>query len=483
MNMKISSLQIKCKSGNVFFQLSNKISFIYGNAGVGKTTLLNLINYALGNNLVKTLAVEQEVLGISLNVWMNGELINLERKINSNSIILTKQNEKISLIAKGGKELKKMTFSDYIYIVEGIEPIEMLRGNSSKEIKVNFSNFMWFSYLRQEELDNTLFYLGGEKGNHKEAASKYVMKVLLEEKEVSNKEIIKKINNLKEKQESVKLRSRIVCEICSCTKLFDINLSKEIVKKQREVLKIKQELESLKKILLEKNDKKEELVESLLERQMRIGRYEAEIRYLGEFMKINDVKKHYSDDMEIYSNKIHYYENLKENIENQCFEENIEKLEEIFLECLLDIGFSCVEYSDVVIINKKNFMPLIYSKYGEFKFDYQNLSSGGKKTIFKICYALAIHIYIKENQVRSIFPQFIIVDTPMKNISEREDRVLYENLYRFFLKLFSDGGILENTQLVVVDKELPNILKNQDIFCKHMTNEEPLIPYFKEWSV
>lgn len=64
MDMKISSIQIKCKEKNIFIQFSNKISFIYGNAGAGKTTLLNLISYGLGNNLVKTMAIEQEVLGV-----------------------------------------------------------------------------------------------------------------------------------------------------------------------------------------------------------------------------------------------------------------------------------------------------------------------------------------------------------------------------------------------------------------------------------
>lgn len=200
MDMKISSIQIRCKKKNIFIQLSNKISFIYGNAGVGKTTLLNLISYGLGGNLVKTLAIEQEVLGVCLNILLNGELVCLERKINSNSIIMTRNQEQVNLVAKNSKISYRQSLSDFLYFFEGIEPIEMLRRNSSKEVKVNFSNFMWFSYLRQEELDNTLFYLGEQKSNYKELASAYVMKVILGEKEVSNKEINKEINKLREKK-------------------------------------------------------------------------------------------------------------------------------------------------------------------------------------------------------------------------------------------------------------------------------------------
>lgn len=64
----------------------------------------------------------------------------------------------------------------------------------------------------------------------------------------------------------------------------------------------------------------------------------------------------------------------------------------------------------------------------------------------------------------------------MKNISEREDKELYENLYLFFDKLFTDNGKLHEVQLILVDKELPQVFKSKDVMCKHMTNEEPLIP-------
>lgn len=478
MDMKISSIQIRCKKKNIFIQLSNKISFIYGNAGVGKTTLLNLISYGLGNNLVKTLAIEQEVLGVCLNIVLNGELICLERKINSNSIIMTRNQELVSLVAKSSKTSYRQSFSDFIYLFEGIEPIEMLRRNSSKEIKVNFSNFMWFSYLRQEELDNTLFYLGEPKSNYKELASTYVMKVILGEKEVSDKEINKEINKLRERKENVKSRVSIVREICSSTKLLDLNLSQEIAKKQKEIIRLKAEVEELRKNLLTENWSNNVICfDDLLEKQRRIGIYEAEIRYLGEFAKINEIRNLYLFDFQQCEAKMAYYEKLKNSTDNNFFEVNIEKLEQIFFECLLDVGFSFVELSDFVKIDRKNFVPSIYSQYGEFKFDYSNLSSGGKKTIFKICYALAIHIYVIESNIHSILPKFIIIDTPMKNISEREDRELYENLYRFFVKLFTEGGKLEKVQLIIVDKELPQVFQGKEIMCKHITKEEPLIPY------
>lgn len=481
MNMKISSIQIKCKTRNIFVQLSNSIYFVYGNAGVGKTTLLNLINYGLGNDLLKTLAVEREVLGVCLNILINGELVCLERKMNSNSILMTKNNERINLCAKSIKNSQLQSFSDFIYLFEGIQPIVMLRKNSSKEIKVNFSNFMWFSYLKQEELDNTLFYLGDQNNNFKAIASNYVMKVLLGEKEVSDKEINKEINILKERQENIKLRLSIVPELSSATKLFDINLSEEIVKKQKEILNIREKIKVEKQKLIERKSPIDpSLLEDVLDMQERQGIYKAEIRYLAEFGKINDIRNNYVADLKRCEEKILYYNAIKNDTSNSSFENNIDKLENIFLKCLIDVGFSYIETSDFVKIDNKSFVPSIFSKYGEFKFDYFNLSSGGKKTIFKICYALAIHIYVVENGVHSILPQFIIIDTPMKNISEREDRVLFENLYHYFITLFSYGGKLENIQLIIVDKELPQVFEENEIMYKHITNNEPLIPKLDE---
>lgn len=478
MDMKISSIQIKCRKQNIFIQLSNKISFIYGNTGVGKTTLLNLINYGLGNNLVKTLAIEQEVLGVCLHISLYGELICLERKINSNSIIMTRNQEQISLVAKNYKYSYRQSFSDFLYLFEGIEPIEMLRRNSSKEIKVNFSNFIWFSYLRQEELDNTLFYLGEQKSNYKELASTYVMKIILGEKEVSNKEINRAINKLRERKENVNLRVTIARQICASTKLFDLNLSQEIAKKKKQIVRLKAETAELKKKLLDEKTTNNMIpFDDLLEKERRIGIYEAEICYLGEFSKINKIKNLYLFELQQCETKIVSYEKIRANTDNLLFESNMEKLETIFFDCLLDVGFSFVEMSDFVKIDRKSFVPSIYSKDGKIKFDYYNLSSGGKKTIFKICYALAIHIFVVEYNIHSILPKFIIIDTPMKNMSEREDRDLYDNLYRFFVKLFAVGGKLETMQLIIVDKELPQVLQGKDIMCKHITKKEPLIPY------
>ena len=68
MYFKIISIKIECTRGSIFIPFSDDISFFCGNTGVGKTTLLNLINYALGQNLIYTHVVEKSVENICVEI-------------------------------------------------------------------------------------------------------------------------------------------------------------------------------------------------------------------------------------------------------------------------------------------------------------------------------------------------------------------------------------------------------------------------------
>ena len=468
MNLKISSVCIECRSGNVYIPFSDSITVIYGNTGVGKTTLLNLISYALGNTLIKTLAVEKEVTGVKLTLTWNGEIIISERKMNSNSMFLTSRDREIHLAAKKTTASSRQTISEYFYQKEEIEPILMLRKNSSKEYNVTFSNYMWFSYLKQDELDSSLFYFNEEKNNIKFYASAYVLKVLLNNTEVIDKEIRKKINMLRERQELYSAKVSVAKEILAESSLFNADLSQKIASRKKETLTLREKMTGA-------NSER-----VTLEDYYKLGCYETELKYLREFSRIKEISTIFNREKQRCIDEINYYEDQLDNSENDVFHNNLDTLGDVFKECLVDVRFSYLEPEDIIRINQNNFMPVIYSKDGEYKFDYSTLSSGGKKTIFKICYALAIHIYVKRNHITSLLPQFMIIDTPMKNISEREDKELFENLYKFFYKLFSSKGVLCNEQLIIVDKEKSAVFSEKDIMVKHYTSENPLINYRSE---
>ena len=81
---------------------------------------------------------------------------------------------------------------------------------------------------------------------------------------------------------------------------------------------------------------------------------------------------------------------------------------------------------------------------------FSNLGSGGKKTLFKCCFAIAVHRLAVE--VDTLLPTFLIIDSPMKNISERENREQFEGFFEMLYDL--SNSELKGTQFILIDKEL-----------------------------
>jgi hypothetical protein len=167
---------------------------------------------------------------------------------------------------------------------------------------------------------------------------------------------------------------------------------------------------------------------------------------------------------------------------------NLRRLEQIFLDCLLRAKFPSYSQKDIVEISPRDFIPyVIREESGGLISSFDNLGSGGKKALFKCLYAVAIHRLAKE--IGAFLPNLLIIDSPMKNISERENQEQFESFHRLLYQLAEDE--LSDTQFVVIDKELfpPNESLNFGFKSRHMTpfevnrepkpDELPLIPYYK----
>ncbi|MFZ3591522.1 AAA family ATPase [Bacillus sp. DJP31] len=164
---------------------------------------------------------------------------------------------------------------------------------------------------------------------------------------------------------------------------------------------------------------------------------------------------------------------------------NLEEIKSLFLENLVEVGLPGVNQSDIVSISTNDFIPKIYRSKDDdvYEMQFSNLGSGGKKTIFKCCFALAIHRLAKQRNV--LLPNFLMIDTPMKNISERENEDIFKGFYSFLYKLAENE--LKDLQFIIVDKEyypIPEELsKKISTIKKHMTPDDPmhppLIPYYK----
>lgn len=168
--------------------------------------------------------------------------------------------------------------------------------------------------------------------------------------------------------------------------------------------------------------------------------------------------------------------------------QNIDRLKDLYLDCLLRAKLAGFRFDDIVEIPRTNFFPEITgSTEGEKQItSFATISSGGKKNLLKACFAVAIHRLAVE--LEAPLPRFLMIDSAMKNISERENRSNFEGFYGLLYELKTDE--LKDTQMILIDKEytppLPGM--NIDIFSRQMRPKEatdepdpttaPLIPYY-----
>lgn len=253
------------------------------------------------------------------------------------------------------------------------------------------------------------------------------------------------------------------------TELNDIELQKNYLD-----MKLNEDLKLYDSKYLSRALEYEKNISELIERKRNL------INLLKMPRTISDLSKENNElDIKEKEIKINYD---KEKIKLTYVEKYIKELQQIFLNSLIEIKYPGIDPEDEIIINRNNWMPIIISKEEGIVTNFYNTGSGGKKTLFNACYALSIHILAKKYNLP--LPNFIIIDTPMKNISERVDTELFESFYNFIYKLLLNE--LKETQLILIDKEFYPPPKEYPlkIYPRYMTkddaNNPPLITYWKE---
>lgn len=161
---------------------------------------------------------------------------------------------------------------------------------------------------------------------------------------------------------------------------------------------------------------------------------------------------------------------------------NLEELETLLLDCLVRSSFPGVTATYKVSIDPKTLVPEVApTEAADFAVtSFANMGSGGMKTIFKSCYAIALHRLAAKKGAS--LPSILIIDSAMKNVSERENRELFRDFYSMVYELAASE--LKETQFVLIDKEffpVPDGLE-LDVRNRHMApgsrDDPPLIPYY-----
>jgi hypothetical protein len=163
--------------------------------------------------------------------------------------------------------------------------------------------------------------------------------------------------------------------------------------------------------------------------------------------------------------------------EQNRFEEgrkNVHALEQNFHILLQAIHFPEIKTEDKVYLNQRSWLPYILPKGNEnLAWTFHDAGSGGKKVLFKICFALALHLTAAQRDLP--VPRLFIIDSPMKNITPDINPEIFENFYRELYRLLS--AELSGWQCIVIDQTLfepPDDF--EDHFERLMTKDDPEHP-------
>jgi rubrerythrin len=159
-------------------------------------------------------------------------------------------------------------------------------------------------------------------------------------------------------------------------------------------------------------------------------------------------------------------------------DENVKALAGRFKSIMLSVGFPGVADEDEVVIDTRHWRPVILHQGQEWSF--WDAGSGGKKTLFNVCYALALHETARERGLP--IPDLLIIDSPTKNISADENPELLRSLYGEIFRLASAGGsdatqfLLIDSDLVIPDPALPGFAQRR---LAGQPDAPSLIPYYR----
>ena len=132
---------------------------------------------------------------------------------------------------------------------------------------------------------------------------------------------------------------------------------------------------------------------------------------------------------------------------------------------------------DEVVLDPRNWRPVII--HGDQEWNFWDAGSGGKKTLFNVCYALAIHETARERGMQ--VPNVLVTDSPTKNISDDENPELVQSLYREIYRLARAGDGHE-TQFWLSDSDLAMPEEPvSDFVQRHLagaSDAPSLIPYY-----
>ena len=262
-------------------------------------------------------------------------------------------------------------------------------------------------------------------------------------------------------------------------------VSDSIRRRERAVQRSKRELESLraKKRQLDQRLQREvrrydsAFVDSIRELEGEIATLVERKRYLEKLQEMPEAIEALENEAGSLQGRI---DSLRREFDDERLrlrdaDKRVASIAKHFKAIMRNIQFPGVAEDDEVVLAPRNWYPSI--RHNGQEWNFWDAGSGGKKTLFNVCYALAVHAAGVEEEMP--IPSILVIDSPTKNISEDENPELVRALYREIYRFASSG----RTQFLLIDSDLVSPVEDTPHFQhRHMAGRRDapsLIPYYK----
>lgn len=264
-------------------------------------------------------------------------------------------------------------------------------------------------------------------------------------------------------------------------------IADSIERRNREVDRMKRQLKMLEKEKSEFDDRLQlelarydsALIESMRASERDIATLTERMRSLERLQKMPEAIDSFEEEAGSLQGKIDLLRSTcnAERDRLKAADDNVGAISSEFKRILSDVAFPGISAVDDIEISPRNWNPVVI--HDDQQWGFWDTGSGGKKTLFNVCYALAIHSVALSNNLP--VPNILIIDSPTKNISDDENPELIISLYDEIYKL-ARGINGKKVQFVLIDSDLvtPATPLNEfkDIRMAGEPNAPALISYY-----
>ena len=257
MNLEKIEIDFKKETASITF---SKFNYFYGQMGSGKSSIARLIDYCLGGELDMTPALQNEFSTACLYLKINDTILSLERSIGSNQLIASweRDDEDYKIVIPARKsdgvvipETEVEVVSDLIYHIAGYVPPKVRKSKIKEDTdlkRLSFRNLLWYCYLDQDNIDNTLFHLDKDANPYKRLDSKDVLRFIIGFHQEIVAQLEMEVQEKNDKKRELKSAAKALKEAIESTGIKSVDeIQKMVSSLQGEKKIISTEIEEIKK--------------------------------------------------------------------------------------------------------------------------------------------------------------------------------------------------------------------------------------------